>query len=103
MKQLSVIGNLVSDCKRSANNAIWFTMAIDNGKSGNTKNPPLFVNVYGAPEVLEKFLVKGLLVYVSGPFNIKLSHYTDQSGIERASIDLMIYQPNIQLLKSPND
>lgn len=100
MKQLNVIGNLCRDCQRGQNNAIWFTMAVDNGRSGETKNPPLFINVYGAPAHLEQYLKKGLKVYVSGAFNIKLSHYSDSNGIEQAAIDIVIYAPMIQLLKS---
>lgn len=59
MKQLSVIGNLTADCKTSQNGALWFSMAVDNGKTQDGKKlPPLFVQVCGVPKQLEPYLKK---------------------------------------------
>lgn len=100
MKQLSVIGNLTADCKQTQNGAIWFSMAIDNGKTQDGKKiSPLYVQVCGAPKQLEPYLKKGLKVFVSGQTNIKISYFTDQSGVAIPQLDVVIYSPMVQLIQ----
>lgn len=101
MKQLSVIGNLTADCKTAQNGALWFAMAVNNGKSADgRKIPPTYIQVCGAPKQLEPYLKKGLKVYVSGQVVIKITEYTDNEGIPRPQLDIVIYSPMIQLIQS---
>lgn len=104
MKQLSIIGNLTADCKRAQNGALWFAVAVDNGKDNQgNKLQPLYVSVYGAPLSLEPFLKKGLKVFVSGQTNIRLVDYTDNQGAIHPAIDIVIFAPLVQLIASPKN
>lgn len=101
MKQLSIIGNLTADCKQTQNGALWFSVAVDNGKTQDGKKiPPLYVQVCGAPKQLEPYLKKGLKVYVSGQTNIRISNFTDNTGNTFPQLDVVIYSPMVQLIQS---
>lgn len=74
-----------------------FSMAVDQGKSKDKDQPPMWLNVVAwdkLAEIVEKYATKGMLVFVQG--RLQMRTYEDKSGIKRQAVEVVA--STVQLL-----